>query len=67
MTKRSTRNRIKWQADKAINHMERAMENLAKLDGMAEDRSAYIADHMPHLVIMLQGALRVIRQFRDGL
>ncbi|GAH37803.1 unnamed protein product [marine sediment metagenome] len=67
MATRSTRNRIRFQAEKAIQNIERAMQNLAQLDGMADGNSPYIGENLPQIIVMMAGCQQVLVQFRDKL
>ena len=67
MASRSTRNKLRWQVEKAIGHMDRATEHLAIVDIKAEGQSAYIEKHMALLVVMIEGVKEVLQDFRNGL
>ena len=47
MAQRSTRNKIKFQADAAYDNLRKAEIHLAQLAALADDRSDVINDHLP--------------------
>lgn len=65
MASRSTRNKIRYQAEKAINHVDIATENLAKMDAMANERSPFINDNLPPIIAMLELLKKTIEQLRE--
>ena len=64
---RSTRNKLRWQVEKAVGDIDRAIEHLARLDAMQGGQSDYINKHMPSLVVLLEGVKDPLNQFREGL
>lgn len=67
MTRRSTRNKLRHQAAKAINDCDRILNHLQMLDDMANGESPYINKHMPDLVALVSHMANVLGRFRDGL
>lgn len=67
MAARATRNKIRFQAGKAINMLVRSQEHLAKLDVMADGQSEYINKNLPILVGFSEELKRTLEQFREGL
>ena len=67
MTGRSTRNKLRWQVEKAVGCLDRAVEHLARLDAIAEEQSDYINHQMPAIVFMMDGVKNVLNRFREGL
>lgn len=62
---RSTRNRIRLQAERAANMIVRAQEHLAKLDAIQDGRSPHIEKNLPPIVEITENLLRIILKFRD--
>ncbi len=67
MTTRSTRNKIRFQAEKAYADIDRALGHLKYLDELQEGRSGYIERYLPRLVELIMELMVVMTQFRDGL
>ena len=67
MTGRSTRNKLRWQVEKAVDCQDRSLEHLARLDGIADAQSDYINEFMPGLVILLEEVKKTLFRFREGL
>ncbi len=67
MAARSTRNKLRWQVEKAMTNIDRAIENLAFIDAVADNRSEYIKTYMAGLVVMLTEVKKVLEEFRTGL
>lgn len=64
---RSNRQRIKHQGDRLITAINNAIEHLAKLDAIADERSPHINEYVPRLLLLLDGTLSACKRFRDGL
>lgn len=67
MTARSTRNKLRWQVERAVGCIDRSVEHLARLDAIAEEQSDYINKQMPALIVMMDGVKDVLNRFREGL
>lgn len=67
MAQRSTRNKIKYQAKKALGHLESVIQNLAKLSILADEKSTYVNDTLPQIILMLDGCKVVLTQFDEKL
>lgn len=67
MTTRSTRNKIRHQADAAAKSVERAVEHLARIEITASGRSDRIDDTLPKLVVILEGVHNMLVQWRATL
>lgn len=67
MASRSTRNKVRWQAQKAIDHAEKILEHLKYLDELAEDRSDYICVALPVVVVGVTRLKESLEVFKDGL
>ena len=67
MATRSTRNKIRFQADKMLCHCARIQENLKYMDDLANGGSAYITREMPMLVNVTEMLEGVFKRFREGL
>jgi len=64
---RSTRNKLRWQVERAVGDIDLAVEHLAKMDAIAEEQSDYINQHVPGLVVLLEEVKNTLNRFRDGL
>ena len=67
MAARSTRNKVKWQADKALRNAEHILEHLKFIDDMAKDRSNFIKGSLPVLVGATEMLRNALAKFRQGL
>lgn len=67
MASRSTRNKVRWQVDKAIRDAEKIIEHLAYVDQLAGGKSPYIDKMLPTMVILADTHLEVLLKFRSGL
>ena len=67
MAKRSTRNKLKWQGDKAINQVERLQQHLKNIDDLAAGASEMVNKSLPGLVEMSELMLTTLRAFRAAL
>lgn len=54
MAKRSTRNKIRFQAKKVIDKLEGCMEHLKRLDDLAEGESEIIDKNLPTIVMAFE-------------
>lgn len=67
MAPRSTRQRIRDASQRAADDMERCLKNLHTLYEIAAGRSDYIDKHLPGLIVVVEGARKVLDQFYEGL
>ena len=67
MTARSTRNKMRHQAEKIINDLDRALSHCKLLDEMAEDQSDLVSDYLPDVVTSLDMLQDIVRKFRSEL
>ena len=67
MAQRSTRNKLRWQAKKCIDQLDRIMNHLKVIDEMAQGESKYITETAPRLVVIIQAVRVTFVNFRDGL
>lgn len=67
MAQRSTRNKLKWQGDKAINTIEKLQRHLKNIDDLAGGGSKMINQSLPGLVEMSELMLTTLRAFRAAL
>lgn len=67
MSKRSTRNKIKWQVNQCLKHLDQAMDDLKASTEMADGGSKFINDHVPGIIVMIEGMRVVIEQYQDML
>ena len=67
MTQRSTRNKIRYQAEQAIKKTESIQQHLKNLDDLAAGRSEVVKRSMPGIVGMSEMLLTTLRSFRESL
>lgn len=67
MAKRSVRNKLRFQVQKAIEHQQRSLEHLVTLDTIADDRSGFITDVLPDVVKAVSGVQDILKTFRSKL
>lgn len=67
MAQRSTRNKLKWQGDKAINQVVRLQQHLKNIHDLAGEGSDMINKSLPGLVEMSELMLTTLRAFRSAL
>lgn len=67
MASRSTRNKLKWQADKAIANVVKIQDHLKYMDDLCQGKSAYINKHIPALVAAMEMVKLCLEKFRYGL
>ena len=67
MANRSTRNKLRYQAEKASTATKRVLEHLQSLDEMANNESQYINEYLPMLVKALLEWSMCLERFSEGL
>jgi len=67
MASRSTRNKVRWQAKKILDNINRIYEHLKYIDELAQGQSEYINENLPRLVKLFDGVESIITQFYEGL
>ena len=67
MTARSTRNKLRHQAEKVMNDLDRCQGHLKYLSELSDGESDYIEKNMPGMVFMVDGLKLIIKKFREGL
>jgi hypothetical protein len=67
MAGRSTRTKIRFQADKAIADLREALEHLGKLDAIQAGRSDWINDTLPQIVMCIEGLIEMINEWKQRL
>ena len=67
MTARTTRNKLRHQAEKVMNDLDRCVAHLKFLSDMSEGQSDYIENHVPRMVIAIEMMKQTIKSFREGL
>lgn len=67
MAKRSVRNKLRWQVEKAIEYQQRCLEHLATLDVLCDDRSQFVKDALPSVVQAVSKVQEILRTFRSKL
>lgn len=64
---RSTRNKLRWQAEKVLSHVDKAFEHFHFLDELAQQQSPYINETLPLLLFALQEYRKAVERFRESL
>lgn len=67
MTARSTRQKIRDHATKAITHCENMMLQLIELDNLADHQSEYIEEHIPAIAESCSLLYVILTRFYQGL
>ena len=67
MAQRSTRNKLKWQGDKAIMKVEQLQQHLKNIYDLAGGGSDMVNKSLPGLVEMSELMLTTLRAFRAAL
>jgi hypothetical protein len=67
MASRSTRNKLRHQAERAAASCEKIQEHLRYLDDLANGQSQYINENLPSLVLITDNLQQLLLQFREGL
>ncbi len=63
MAQRSTRNKIKWQAAKLENQLNRMLVHLKNIDDLSEGQSDHINIWLPRLVEVVEAHKTLVQQF----
>lgn len=67
MANRSTRNKLRWQAQKTAESLDRALEHLKYLDELAAGQSSYVNESLPLLVTGVTKVQEAVNIFREHL
>jgi len=67
MAGRSTRNKVKYQADKCVSKLERIQGHLKNIDDLAQDQSGTISATIPSLVAATEALQEFFIAFRNSL
>jgi len=67
MARRSTRNKIQWQAAKIQDQLDRSLLHLKNIDELSEGRSEVINAWMPDLVQTFEAMKVLIEKFQADL
>jgi len=67
MTARTMRNKLRFQAEKAIEKLDDSMDHIQTLDEMCDSRSPYINESIPKLVVLYAQFRQTLVAFRTGL
>lgn len=67
MAARKTRVKLKFQVEKAMADIDRALGHLQYMDDVNEQRHYVINTQLPSLVEMLTNVIEVLRRFRANL
>jgi hypothetical protein len=67
MAPRSTRNKIRTAVQRAIVDMDRCMEHLQTCDELSDGKSVFINEHLPGIIVMVEGMRTVLKQYYDML
>lgn len=64
---RSTRNKMRFQMDKVIDHLNRTFKHFQYLEELAEGRSPFIDGNLPIVVAAVSELREGIKRFRESL
>ncbi len=67
MAKRSTRNKIRFQLDAALEDIRKGQNHLGLIAALADDQSGYIDSYLPSIMAALETVIDAIDGFGDGL
>lgn len=67
MAQRSTRNKIRFQADSAFDNLRKAQIHLTQLAALADDQSNYINENLPVLIAGLDTVITAVDRFSEKL
>lgn len=67
MTARSTRNKLRFQAEKAVKRLDESLAHIKKLDEMAQGESDYINENVPKIVLLYAQFRQTLVAFREGM
>jgi len=67
MTARSTRNKMKWQAEMIMRDLVKVQRHLKLIDDLAEGNSEYIEKHLPNITTLVEYMAKIVKTFREGL
>ena len=67
MAKRSTRNKLRYQAEQCIKKTKGIQQHLQYIDTLAQNRSEMINRSLPGLVEMSELLLDTLKTFREAL
>ena len=67
MVQRSTRNKIRFQAETALVNLRMGEKNLIQLAALAEDRSTIINEFLPVIVASLETVIVAVDSFTEKL
>lgn len=67
MAQRSTRNKIRWQARKMIDHTERCLQHCKAMDELSQGAHPTVAKYLPNLVLFFTETVVTLNRFRDEL
>ena len=61
----NTREKIRWQLKRAINHCDRIAGNLQRIDELAADRNTQITTALPNIVAFAEVLKQTLTAFRE--
>lgn len=67
MTARTTRNKLRFQAEQAIEDLDRSLRHIHTLDQIGGQASPYINERVPQLVLLYEQFKQTLVAFREGL
>lgn len=67
MAQRSTRNKIRHQASKALADIDRCLNHLQFLEELAGGQSDHINETLPAVVVMIAEVQKLLSEWRDTL
>lgn len=67
MNKRSTRNKIRFQLEAALEDIRKGQNHLGLIAALADDQSGYIDDNLPIIMAALETVIDAVDSFGDKL
>jgi len=67
MAKRTTRQKIQYHARKLPEHLDRMTEDVAAIADLADNRSPYVTDSTPAMIVAIEEFRKMIQYFYKGL
>ena len=67
MTQRSTRNKMRFQMEKVVAHLDRTFKHLQYIEELAGGQSPFINETLPFLVAAIEELKKGCNRFRESL
>lgn len=67
MAGRTTRNKIRFQAKKAVEDIDRAVGHLCLMNNIADGRHPIVNEYIPVIVTLIEEMQKILKKFRENL